>query len=31
MDLKPTGRVVFITGGSKGIGFACGLEFSRDR
>jgi len=30
VDLGLTGRVVFITGGSKGIGFACGLEFARE-
>jgi NAD(P)-dependent dehydrogenase (short-subunit alcohol dehydrogenase family) len=30
VDLGLSGRVVFITGGSKGIGFACGLEFARE-
>ena len=30
MDLGLTGRVVFITGGSKGIGFACAQEFARE-
>lgn len=27
MDLKLTGKVVLITGGSRGIGFACGAAF----
>ena len=30
MDLGLEGRVVFITGGSKGIGFACGREFAQE-
>ena len=30
MDLGLTGHVAFITGGSKGIGLACGLEFARE-
>jgi NAD(P)-dependent dehydrogenase (short-subunit alcohol dehydrogenase family) len=30
VDLGLTGRIVFITGGSKGIGRACGMEFARE-
>ncbi len=30
MDLGLQGRVVFISGGSKGIGLACALEFSKE-
>jgi NAD(P)-dependent dehydrogenase (short-subunit alcohol dehydrogenase family) len=30
MELGLGGRVVFITGGSKGIGLACGMEFARE-
>lgn len=30
MDLGLGGRVVFITGGSKGIGLAAGMEFARE-
>ncbi len=30
MDLALQGRVVLVTGGSKGIGLACGMEFARE-
>lgn len=30
MDLGLGRKAVFITGGSKGIGFACGMEFARE-
>jgi NAD(P)-dependent dehydrogenase (short-subunit alcohol dehydrogenase family) len=30
VDLALQGRAVFISGGSKGIGFACGMEFARE-
>jgi NAD(P)-dependent dehydrogenase (short-subunit alcohol dehydrogenase family) len=30
VELGLGGKVVFITGGSKGIGFACGQEFARE-
>lgn len=30
VDLGLGGKAVFITGGSKGIGFACGMEFARE-
>lgn len=30
MDLGLQGKVVFITGGSKGIGRACGVEFAKE-
>jgi NAD(P)-dependent dehydrogenase (short-subunit alcohol dehydrogenase family) len=30
VDLGLAGRVVFVTGGSKGIGLACGTEFARE-
>jgi NAD(P)-dependent dehydrogenase (short-subunit alcohol dehydrogenase family) len=30
VDLRLGGRVVFITGGSKGIGLACAMEFARE-
>jgi len=29
MDLNLDGTIAFITGGSKGIGFACAVAFAR--